>query len=89
MRLSKKVLSIVLALFVCFGCLPVISIAAEDGTIPHLTEVPEGYVGVYTKDDLDYVRLNMSGKYILMNDIIFNTEYYQKGGSFYNSGKGW
>lgn len=69
MKLSKRVLSIVLALFVCFGCLPVISIAADDGTISHLTEVPEGYIGVFTVDDLYAVRNDLNANYILMNDI--------------------
>lgn len=34
-----------------------------------LTEVPDGYIGVYTAEDLDAVRYNLNGKYILMNDI--------------------
>ncbi len=34
-----------------------------------LTEVPDGYVGVYTAEDLDNVRKDLNGKYILMNDI--------------------
>lgn len=34
-----------------------------------LTEVPDGYTGVYTAEDLDNVRNDLNGKYILMNDI--------------------
>ena len=33
--------------------------------------VPEGWVGVYTAEDLDAIRHDPSGKYILMNDITF------------------
>ena len=85
----KRSLSILLALLVCFACIPTVSVAAEAGAIEHLTEVPDGYIAVYTKEDLDNIKLNMSGKYILMNDIIFEDSDYVKGGDFYNSGKGW
>lgn len=33
------------------------------------TEVPEGYIGIYTAEDLDNVRNGLSANYILMNDI--------------------
>ena len=83
----KKFLAIALALLMCIGCFPLVSFAAE--ATDHLTEVPRGYVGVYTKDDLDDVRLNLSGNYILMNDIVFEEADFEKGGDFYNGGKGW
>jgi len=49
----------------------------DDGTtnwdfivpVTHLTTVPAGYVGIYTADDLDNLRNDLSGKYIVMNDI--------------------
>ena len=31
--------------------------------------VPEGYIGIYNAKDLDSIRQNLSGKYILMSDI--------------------
>ena len=34
-------------------------------------EVPEGWIGVYTVSDLDRVRDDLDGKYILMNDLTF------------------
>lgn len=34
-----------------------------------LTEVPEGYVGIYTADDFDLIRENPAGNFILMADI--------------------
>ncbi len=43
-------------------------IPASD-TYPHLTKVPEGYIGIYTKEDLEKINDNMAGNYILMNDI--------------------
>jgi hypothetical protein len=33
------------------------------------TEVPEGYIGIYTAEDLDNVRNDLTANYILMNDI--------------------
>ena len=86
MKTTKRIVSVLLALIMGLTCFYVISFAEET---EHLMEVPEGYVGVYTKDDLDNIKLDMSGKYILMNDIVFEDSDFEKGGSFYNSGKGW
>ena len=33
--------------------------------------VPEGWIGIYTVSDLDEIRQNLDGKYILMNDLTF------------------
>lgn len=89
MKSTKKIISVILALVMSITCFSLIGFAEETKIVEHLTEVPEGYVGIYTKDDLDNVKLDMAGKYILMNDIIFEDSDYEKGGSFYNSGKGW
>ncbi|MCL2341600.1 MAG: hypothetical protein FWC53_00575 [Firmicutes bacterium] len=35
----------------------------------HQQSVPAGYTGIYTASDLNNIRNNLSGKYILMNDI--------------------
>ncbi len=59
-----------------------------------LTEVPEGYVGIYTVEDLVRVNEAMKAKaslkgedapslathYILMNDLTFTDEHYAEGG---------
>ena len=48
--------------------------------LPFLSEggrqdtVPEGWIGVYTVEDLDNVRDDLDGKYILMNDLTFTDE---------------
>lgn len=45
--------------------------------LPFLSEserqdtVPEGWVGIYTVEDLDSIRNDLDGKYILMNDLTF------------------
>lgn len=59
--------------------------AAQD---THLSEVPEGFIGIYTATDLDNIRKNMRGKYILMNDIDLK-EATSENGDFFNDGKGW
>ena len=75
----KKNISIILAILMCFSCFSMISFAEETDS-EHITTVPDGYVGIYTKDDLDNIKLNLSGKYILMNDIVFTEEDYAEGG---------
>ena|GEM_PF-2798472 len=49
----------------------------DDGTVnwdfiepvAHQKTVPGGYKGIYTAEDLNNIRNNLTGKYILMNDI--------------------
>ena len=48
-----------------------------------------GSIPIYTAQDLNRVRENLSGDYILMNDITFRDVDFNKGGQFYNGGKGW
>ena len=44
---------------------------------------------IYTKEDLNNIRNDLSGTYKLMNDIIFTKEDFSPGGNFYNQGKAW
>jgi|GEM_PF-3342501 len=37
--------------------------------VTHKKSIPDGYTGIYTAQDLDNMRNNLSGNYILMNDI--------------------
>ena len=41
----------------------------EQTYVSHQTEVPDGYIGIYTAEDLQNVSKNMRANYILMNDI--------------------
>jgi len=51
--------------------------AGDDGTtnwdfiepVTHQKTVPKGYIGIYTAQDLDNIRNDLTGNYILMNDI--------------------
>ena len=47
-----------------------------------LDTVPEGYIGIYTAEDLDSVRHSKGKNYILMNDIEFSDEDFLLGGRF-------
>ncbi len=58
----KKIISVLLALIMAFGTC---AVAFAENQI----SVPEGYIGIYTAEDLYNIRNNLSGKYILMNDI--------------------
>ncbi|MBR5445725.1 MAG: hypothetical protein IKV57_06365, partial [Clostridia bacterium] len=49
-----------------------------------LTEVPEGWIGVYTAEDLEAVREDLHANYILMDDIAIPDEYYEPGGIYEN-----
>ncbi|MGN0523066.1 MAG: GLUG motif-containing protein [Eubacterium sp.] len=40
-----------------------------ESQIEHLSEVPNGYIGIYTVDDLKNAAFNVDANYILMNDI--------------------
>lgn len=50
-------------------------------------EIPEGYTPIYSIEDLDAIRYNTRGKYILMNDIDMS-EATKEGGE-YDQGNGW
>ncbi len=41
----------------------------QNEAVLHKTEVPEGYIGIYTIEDLINSGANENGKYILMNDL--------------------
>ena len=93
-RCWKKLLACMAALALCLqgvGIQPIWPANAEPmrGTTAHLTDVPDGYIGIYTKEDLNAIRNDLSGKYLLMNDIVFIEADFAEGGEFYNTGKGW
>jgi uncharacterized repeat protein (TIGR02543 family) len=94
----KNVLAGCLLAALVFAAIPPIAASAttyggpeQDFAIPVVaqTTVPAGYTGIYTTADLDNIRNDLGGKYILMNDIVFSDADFQVGGAFYNSGNGW
>jgi len=53
-------------------------------SVQRLDTVPEGWIGVYTVEDLEGIRDNLGGKYILMNDLRIPDEMYETGGLYVN-----
>lgn len=53
-----------------------------------ISVIPE-YKYIYTKEDLNNIRKDLSGSYLLMNDIEFTEQDFAQGGAFYNDGFGW
>ena len=56
-------------------------ILQESGT-ERLMEVPEGWIGIYTVEDLDAVRNDLGSNYILMEDLTFEPADFAEGGRF-------
>ncbi len=50
--------------------------------LKRLDEVPEGWIGIYTAEDLDRIRDKIAFNYILMNDIEFTEADFAEGGAF-------
>ena len=76
MKRLKKPLLLLLVAALLANLVPVISIAATDGSgegflslVEQKTVVPAGYTPIYNREDLQKVRENLAGNYILMNDI--------------------
>ncbi|MBQ9151832.1 MAG: hypothetical protein IJX72_06245 [Clostridia bacterium] len=78
----RRMLTVAIAAVLSLAVLTVTVFAAIPSlrrmiNLPFLSEserqdtVPEGWIGVYTVEDLDNIRNDLSGKYILMNDITF------------------
>ena len=77
----KRTLAILLALVLGIGALGIGAISAPplpvDSSSPfefiipvvQQTTVPQGYIGIYTAEDLSNIRNNLGGNFILMNDI--------------------
>lgn len=60
----KRAISFVIVCCLIIGIVPSLGVTAQAAST-----VPSGYVGIYTAKDLDAVRNDLDGKYILMNDI--------------------
>ena len=48
-----------------------------------------GYTPIFSKSQLNDIRNNLTGKYYLTADIVFNQADFEPSGSFYNDGYGW
>jgi len=79
-KASKRLLAVLLAtvMVCCLAPLGTLFASAQDAgdiepgfivAVQSVATVPPGYTGIYTPTDLNNARNNLSGKYILMNDI--------------------
>lgn len=57
----KKIISVILALVMSFGTVPVVSAQSDISD--------DSYTPIYTAEDFNNIRNDLDGKYILMNDI--------------------
>jgi len=77
-KITQKILSMGLALFIAFGAsLAAQALTGDDGTtnwdfivpVTHQKTAPAGYTPIRTAQELSNIRNNLSGNYILMNNI--------------------
>lgn len=79
---ARRITAMILAATLLLGLLTLTVFAAVPAlrgiiNMPFLNEnaqkdeVPEGWTGIYAVSDLDRIRDNLNGKYILMNDLAF------------------
>ncbi|MBR5491391.1 MAG: S-layer homology domain-containing protein, partial [Oscillospiraceae bacterium] len=78
--MKKRIISIFLVLVLLVSLLPMGVMAAQKpvGFIKKVAQwekVPEDYIGIYNEDDLRSIENNMSGKYILMDNIRLSSEW--------------
>ncbi|MGW8429318.1 Ig-like domain-containing protein [Peribacillus simplex] len=86
---TKVSLMLFLALIVMLSIVQFFTFFVQKaGAAGIVNAVPEGFVGVYTVDDLNKVRENLNGKYIIMNDIDLSNSISAEG-EFYHDGLGW
>ncbi len=64
--MKTKLLAMFMAVVMLFSVLTV------GATAESVTEVPEGYVGIYTVEEFDNIRNDTTGNYILMTDLDFS-----------------
>jgi len=94
MKITKKILSMLTALSLVIGVLPlyalqVVAVDAQNSNSAEPEKDWTGYVAISTKEDLAAVRNNLSGNYYLTENIVFTPDDFDVDGDFYNNGKGW
>ncbi len=86
--MKRKILTLIVAAALMIVNIPIGFLDNNQFTVSAetLDEVPDGYTGIYTIADLYGIRNNMSGNYILMNDIDLSET---APGGDWDSGNGW
>lgn len=83
----KRFLSLLLVFALVLSCTPVLPIQVQAATEEQSSF--DGYTAISTKEELDAIRNDLSGKYYLAADIVFTDEDFAEGGAFYNNGAKW
>lgn len=86
----KQVMSIVICVALVAAMAPAEIAMAGTGSYEGTQQNDfAGYTPVSTKEELNNIRYDLSGKYYLTRDIVFSEEDFLPEGLFYNAGKGW
>lgn len=102
MKKSKQIIKVIVCLMLLVITVPFSTHAKEnekstltineanDFIVPvnRITNVPAGYIGIYTSQDLQNIANNLSGNYIIMNDLNMDGAEYYPIGDDANSFKG-
>ncbi len=83
----KRILSGILAFLLVLTLMPTVPINATAVAVSESNF--EGYTAISTKEELNAIRNDLSGRYYLTCDIVFSAEDFSEGGTFYNDGIGW
>ena len=79
MKHTKKLFVVLLSALMLLSCIPFAASAANE---------PTDWIEIYTYEDLDDVRYDLTANYKLMNDIDM-TEWVKPGGDYDYYGQGW
>ena len=85
MKHTKKLFAVLLSALMLLSCIPFAASAEGEPATP--TE-PTDWIEIYTYEDLDDVRYDLTANYKLMNDIDM-TEWVKPGGDYDYYGQGW
>ena len=86
----KQVMSIVICVALVAAMAPAEIAMAGTGSYEGTQQNDfAGYTPVSTKEELNNIRYDLSGKYYLTRDIVFSEEDFLPEGLLYNAGKGW
>ncbi len=92
-KISKKILCSLIAMVFVLAQIPSFALWAvnAEGGAQQIDEQTDftGYTEISTKEELNAVRNDLSGKYVMTADIVFTEEDFAEGGDFYNDGQGW
>ncbi len=85
--MKKRILSMLVAMAMVITMMPSGMVTAADDAQPAVDYTD--YTVITTKEELNAVRNDLSGKYVLGADIVFEAADFESDGAFYRNGSGW